>query len=217
MRNTRSAPCRNLKETAALHHCDLGQKPPLTSAQCVLSSRWKGENVATTEVADIVGLVDFVQEVNVYGVHVPGIYKIRSVPKPIEELNIILAQVCHCFLLPSRVKQLFQLPGSKELMSGLCSIIKASSVHLNMAFSSVQLPAILGLSGKQSLKYGSSTPHLARLQKSRVMLKSWEMVSWPPNYEAQRRASAVARRKSWGKVDFVQPLLFKISKPSSPH
>ncbi|PNJ54881.1 SLC27A2 isoform 2 [Pongo abelii] len=33
--------------------------------------RWKGENVATTEVADTVGLVDFVQEVNVYGVHVP--------------------------------------------------------------------------------------------------------------------------------------------------
>ncbi|XP_022346390.1 very long-chain acyl-CoA synthetase isoform X2 [Enhydra lutris kenyoni] len=34
--------------------------------------RWKGENVATTEVADIVALVDFVQEVNVYGVSVPG-------------------------------------------------------------------------------------------------------------------------------------------------
>ncbi|KYO21140.1 hypothetical protein Y1Q_0001432 [Alligator mississippiensis] len=34
--------------------------------------RWKGENVATTEVADILGLVDFVQEVNVYGVPVPG-------------------------------------------------------------------------------------------------------------------------------------------------
>uniref|UniRef100_A0A8C3WT75 long-chain-fatty-acid--CoA ligase n=1 Tax=Catagonus wagneri TaxID=51154 RepID=A0A8C3WT75_9CETA len=34
--------------------------------------RWKGENVATTEVADVVGLVDFVQEVNVYGVSVPG-------------------------------------------------------------------------------------------------------------------------------------------------
>ncbi|XP_047594687.1 long-chain fatty acid transport protein 2 [Lutra lutra] len=34
--------------------------------------RWKGENVATTEVADIVGLVDFIQEVNVYGVSVPG-------------------------------------------------------------------------------------------------------------------------------------------------
>ncbi|XP_015984229.2 very long-chain acyl-CoA synthetase [Rousettus aegyptiacus] len=34
--------------------------------------RWKGENVATTEVADVVGLVDFVQEINVYGVAVPG-------------------------------------------------------------------------------------------------------------------------------------------------
>uniref|UniRef100_A0A4W2HTA4 long-chain-fatty-acid--CoA ligase n=1 Tax=Bos indicus x Bos taurus TaxID=30522 RepID=A0A4W2HTA4_BOBOX len=34
--------------------------------------RWKGENVATTEVADTVGLVDFVEEVNVYGVSVPG-------------------------------------------------------------------------------------------------------------------------------------------------
>ncbi|XP_068954134.1 long-chain fatty acid transport protein 2 [Petaurus breviceps papuanus] len=34
--------------------------------------RWKGENVATTEVADIMGLVNFVQEVNVYGVPVPG-------------------------------------------------------------------------------------------------------------------------------------------------
>uniref|UniRef100_A0A4X1SS52 long-chain-fatty-acid--CoA ligase n=2 Tax=Sus scrofa TaxID=9823 RepID=A0A4X1SS52_PIG len=34
--------------------------------------RWKGENVATTEVADVVGMVDFVQEVNVYGVSVPG-------------------------------------------------------------------------------------------------------------------------------------------------
>ncbi|XP_008565141.1 PREDICTED: very long-chain acyl-CoA synthetase, partial [Galeopterus variegatus] len=34
--------------------------------------RWKGENVATTEVADTVGLVDFIQEVNVYGVPIPG-------------------------------------------------------------------------------------------------------------------------------------------------
>uniref|UniRef100_A0AC11B194 Solute carrier family 27 member 2 n=1 Tax=Ovis aries TaxID=9940 RepID=A0AC11B194_SHEEP len=34
--------------------------------------RWKGENVATTEVADTVGMVDFVEEVNVYGVSVPG-------------------------------------------------------------------------------------------------------------------------------------------------
>ncbi|KAM6981435.1 long-chain fatty acid transport protein 2 [Aplochiton taeniatus] len=34
--------------------------------------RWKGENVATTEVADILSLVDFVKEANVYGVQVPG-------------------------------------------------------------------------------------------------------------------------------------------------
>ncbi|XP_029430938.1 very long-chain acyl-CoA synthetase [Rhinatrema bivittatum] len=34
--------------------------------------RWKGENVATTEVADVLGLMDFVQEVNVYGVLVPN-------------------------------------------------------------------------------------------------------------------------------------------------
>uniref|UniRef100_A0AAY4B4F9 long-chain-fatty-acid--CoA ligase n=2 Tax=Denticeps clupeoides TaxID=299321 RepID=A0AAY4B4F9_9TELE len=34
--------------------------------------RWKGENVATTEVTEITGLVDFIQEANVYGVEVPG-------------------------------------------------------------------------------------------------------------------------------------------------
>ncbi|XP_010894248.1 very long-chain acyl-CoA synthetase isoform X1 [Esox lucius] len=34
--------------------------------------RWKGENVATTEVTDILTLIDFVQEANVYGVQVPG-------------------------------------------------------------------------------------------------------------------------------------------------
>ncbi|KAK7810340.1 hypothetical protein U0070_009374 [Myodes glareolus] len=34
--------------------------------------RWKGENVATTEVADVIGKLDFIQEVNVYGVPVPG-------------------------------------------------------------------------------------------------------------------------------------------------
>ncbi|XP_044048975.1 very long-chain acyl-CoA synthetase-like [Siniperca chuatsi] len=34
--------------------------------------RWKGENVATTEVADIITLVDCIKEANVYGVEVPG-------------------------------------------------------------------------------------------------------------------------------------------------
>ncbi|XP_003404511.1 long-chain fatty acid transport protein 6 [Loxodonta africana] len=33
--------------------------------------RWKGENVATTEVADIVAMLDFIQEASVYGVVVP--------------------------------------------------------------------------------------------------------------------------------------------------
>ncbi|XP_039536227.1 very long-chain acyl-CoA synthetase isoform X3 [Pimephales promelas] len=34
--------------------------------------RWKGENVATTEVSDIIGTLPFIQEGNVYGVRVPG-------------------------------------------------------------------------------------------------------------------------------------------------
>uniref|UniRef100_A0A3B3ZSQ3 long-chain-fatty-acid--CoA ligase n=1 Tax=Periophthalmus magnuspinnatus TaxID=409849 RepID=A0A3B3ZSQ3_9GOBI len=34
--------------------------------------RWKGENVATTEVADILTMADCIQEANVYGVSVPG-------------------------------------------------------------------------------------------------------------------------------------------------
>ncbi|KAM9352341.1 long-chain fatty acid transport protein 2-like [Symphorus nematophorus] len=35
--------------------------------------RWKGENVSTTEVADIVTLADCIKEANVYGVEVPGL------------------------------------------------------------------------------------------------------------------------------------------------
>ncbi|KAI8499128.1 hypothetical protein Bbelb_228920 [Branchiostoma belcheri] len=34
--------------------------------------RWKGENVATTEVAQVLSKMEGVQEVNVYGVKVPG-------------------------------------------------------------------------------------------------------------------------------------------------
>ncbi|KAG9487859.1 hypothetical protein GDO78_007583 [Eleutherodactylus coqui] len=33
--------------------------------------RWKGENVATTEVSDMIGMLDFIQEANIYGVSVP--------------------------------------------------------------------------------------------------------------------------------------------------
>lgn len=34
--------------------------------------RWKGENVATTEVAAHLLMVDCIEEANVYGVKVPG-------------------------------------------------------------------------------------------------------------------------------------------------
>ncbi|KAH0628174.1 hypothetical protein JD844_009005 [Phrynosoma platyrhinos] len=34
--------------------------------------RWKGENVATTEVSDVIGMLEFIQEANVYGVSVQG-------------------------------------------------------------------------------------------------------------------------------------------------
>nr|KAF6267464.1 solute carrier family 27 member 5 [Myotis myotis] len=34
--------------------------------------RWKGENVSTREVEGVLSLVDFLQQVNVYGVSVPG-------------------------------------------------------------------------------------------------------------------------------------------------
>ncbi|XP_077200583.1 long-chain fatty acid transport protein 6 [Paroedura picta] len=34
--------------------------------------RWKGENVATTEVSDVIGMLDFIQEANVYGIPVLG-------------------------------------------------------------------------------------------------------------------------------------------------
>ncbi|XP_062985531.1 long-chain fatty acid transport protein 6 [Elgaria multicarinata webbii] len=34
--------------------------------------RWKGENVATTEVSDVIGMLGFIQEANVYGVFVQG-------------------------------------------------------------------------------------------------------------------------------------------------
>ena len=46
---------------------------PLTSSSFIYSS-WKGENVATTEVEATLAMVNFIQEVNVYGVSVPGEY-----------------------------------------------------------------------------------------------------------------------------------------------
>lgn len=47
-----------------------GQMVVITSFS--LYCRWKGENVATTEVETILAMLEFIQEVNVYGVPVPG-------------------------------------------------------------------------------------------------------------------------------------------------
>lgn len=44
-----------------------------------LFSRWKGENVSTTEVEDVLGLIDCFQEVIVYGVSVPGMSEILDI------------------------------------------------------------------------------------------------------------------------------------------
>lgn len=46
--------------------------PGLLSLALVQPHRWKGENVSTREVESVLSLVDFLQEVNVYGVSVPG-------------------------------------------------------------------------------------------------------------------------------------------------
>lgn len=34
--------------------------------------RWKGENVSTAEVADVLTFLDCINHVTVYGVHIPG-------------------------------------------------------------------------------------------------------------------------------------------------
>lgn len=39
---------------------------------CFFCCRWKGENVATSEVADILTMVHCILEANVYGVKVEG-------------------------------------------------------------------------------------------------------------------------------------------------
>ncbi|KAM8962011.1 long-chain fatty acid transport protein 6 [Pelodytes ibericus] len=61
--------------------------------------RWKGENVATTEVSDTIGMVDFIQEANVYGVTVPdhegkvGMASIILKPDKTLDLHTIYEQV----------------------------------------------------------------------------------------------------------------------------
>ena len=43
--------------------------------------RWKGENVSTTEVSNVLTDLDFIHDANVYGVIVPGnIYILQQSP-----------------------------------------------------------------------------------------------------------------------------------------
>lgn len=64
--------------------------------------RWKGENIATTEVADIVGMLDFIQDTNVYGVAVPdyegkaGMASITLKPNMSLDLEKVYEQVVTC-------------------------------------------------------------------------------------------------------------------------
>lgn len=46
------------------------------TASNLVPYRWKGENVSTTEVSEVLGLVDFIKEANVYGVTVPGLWNL---------------------------------------------------------------------------------------------------------------------------------------------
>lgn len=47
----------------------------LLTAPSLRFRSWKGENVATTEVEATLAMVNFIREVNVYGVSVPGEYR----------------------------------------------------------------------------------------------------------------------------------------------
>lgn len=44
----------------------------LISVYCVYLIRWKGENVSTNEVANVLTGLPFIQDANVYGVEIPG-------------------------------------------------------------------------------------------------------------------------------------------------
>uniref|UniRef100_A0A8C5PNB9 long-chain-fatty-acid--CoA ligase n=1 Tax=Leptobrachium leishanense TaxID=445787 RepID=A0A8C5PNB9_9ANUR len=61
--------------------------------------RWKGENVATTEVSDIIGILEFIQEANVYGVTIPehegkvGMASIILKPNKVLDLSSLYNQV----------------------------------------------------------------------------------------------------------------------------
>ncbi|KAM8779878.1 long-chain fatty acid transport protein 6 isoform 1-T1 [Rhynchonycteris naso] len=85
--------------------------------------RWKGENIATTEVADVIGMLDFIQESNVYGVSVPdcegktGMASIILKPNKSLDLEKVYEQVitflpayaCPRFL---RIQEMMEMTGT---------------------------------------------------------------------------------------------------------
>ncbi|XP_060617983.2 long-chain fatty acid transport protein 6 [Anolis sagrei] len=73
--------------------------------------RWKGENVATTEVSDVIGMLDFIQEANVYGVAVQG-YEGKAgmasiILKPNKSLDVEQLYEHVVTYLPSYARPLF--------------------------------------------------------------------------------------------------------------
>ncbi|XP_069348679.1 long-chain fatty acid transport protein 6 [Eulemur rufifrons] len=88
--------------------------------------RWKGENVSTTEVAIVIGMLDFIQETNVYGVAVSG-YEGRAgmasiILKPNKSLDLkkvyeqvvasLPAYACPRFL---RIQEKMEMTGTFKL------------------------------------------------------------------------------------------------------
>ena len=57
-----------------------------------LFSRWKGENVSTIEVSNVVADIDWIEDANVYGVAIPGMF-LENVQT--ENLYAILSYECH--------------------------------------------------------------------------------------------------------------------------
>ena len=51
--------------------------------------RWKGENVSTTEVANVVSQPDFIEDANVYGVTIPG----KTPSRHLKQLDAIVTGV----------------------------------------------------------------------------------------------------------------------------
>uniref|UniRef100_UPI00358E50C4 long-chain fatty acid transport protein 2-like n=1 Tax=Myxine glutinosa TaxID=7769 RepID=UPI00358E50C4 len=108
--------------------------------------RWKGENVATTEVEETLEALDFIQEANVYGVNVPGhegkAGMASVVLKPESELNCRKLYEHMVIFLPTYARPLFvRVQDSMEVTGTLkqqkVKLVKEGfnpSIHRNIYF-----------------------------------------------------------------------------------